>query len=740
MRRFKYSFSLLIISIIFNTSNINAQWEKTALPKTLVDTFTLFAKGDSIFAGTERGIYYSGDKGENWKQIKPYGLADPAISSFAINQQYLFVGHRFGIYRYPLPLQNKTNDVVVKGLEGDAKRINALFIKDGYLFAGTNKGLYRSNDNGDNYAAVGDVFNGYAKTVTSIIAIEDTLFVGTFSGIYRSNDNGESWITINKETDKEGEEEGGKVEHVKSLVFQDGYLFAATSSLVYDPTSGGYSPTNGVYRSDNYGENWKRINGKFGPNSNQYGVDILSLAVHGNNIYTGTEYGLFRSSDYGETWEPGIEKVNEKSIYFQALIASDDYLFAGTEGGFYRTSDNGENWEVVDVKRYLIVNALEVKDNYLLAGTDYGVYSSTDNGNNWTSMYEGTGEDSTYVLSLAVWGNDIFAGSKSGIYRSSDDGTTWNKVYEGSYTSSSYIHTLTIWQNYLFAGTKYGVYRSNDHGDTWEDANAGFGQYPVEVTVIKGFDDYLFAGGASTGVYRSIDNGTNWENVEKLSQIGIIPVNDLIKKGNYLFAGTTGSGIYASANNGESWISSSYGIPRYGTGNNLWVYAFAEHDNYLFAGTYVGMYSSTNNGLSWQSQNEGLESEIGNGIRALIKHDGYLFAGTYEIGVIRRPLSEIATSNEVTSAQVPSAFNLKQNYPNPFNPTTNFEFSLAEQSFVSLKVYDITGREVAKVLSENMAVGTYTKSWNAENLASGVYFYRLDAGSFTQTKKLTLIK
>jgi len=738
LRVVRNTFSLVILFLVFSTSNLKAQWEKTDFPKTLVDTYSLYAEGDTMLAGTERGIYFSADKGEHWEQFKSIRQISNAAFSFALNGDYLFAGHRFGVQRFSFPLENNISKTINSGLEGDAKRINALFLNDEYLFAGTNDGLYRSNDDGDNWEAVGEVFNGYAKTVSSIITVEDTLFVGTFDGIFRSNDNGESWIAINKETDKEGEEEG-RVSRVKSLVFQDGYLFAATSSLVYDPDGGGYSPSDGVYRSDNYGGNWKRVNGKFRPNSNQYGIKILSLAVHGNNIYTGTEYGLFGSSDYGETWQIEVENINDESIYFKDLVSSGNYLYAGTEGGLYRTSDNGINWLETDVKRYLIVNALEVKDNYLLAGTDDGVYSSTDNGSNWTSMYEGTGEDSTNVLSLAFSGDDIFAGSKSGIFRSSDDGITWSKVYEGSSASSSYIHSLTVWQNYLFASTKYGVYRSNDNGDTWEDANDGFGQYPEEVTVIKGFDDYLFAGN-SGGVYRSDDNGSNWAKVGKLTQIGIIPINDFIKKDNYLFAATSTAGIFGSTNYGQSWIGSSNGIPRSGSGNNSWVYAFAEHEEYLFAGTYVGMYSSANTGLSWQSWNEGLESEIDNDVRTLTIHDGYLFSGMYEIGVIRRPISEIVTSNEITSAQVPTAFNLKQNYPNPFNPTTNFEFSLTEQSFVSLKVYDITGREVANVLSKNLSAGTYNQTWNAENLASGVYFYRLDAGTFTQTKKLTLIK
>jgi hypothetical protein len=83
---------------------------------------------------------------------------------------------------------------------------------------------------------------------------------------------------------------------------------------------------------------------------------------------------------------------------------------------------------------------------------------------------------------------------------------------------------------------------------------------------------------------------------------------------------------------------------------------------------------------------------------------------------------------------------LYQNYPNPFNPTTTIYFALPSKSFVTLKVFDILGREVSTIVSEEMSTGNYTREWNAANRSSGIYFYRLQAGSFTETKKLILLK
>ena len=96
-------------------------------------------------------------------------------------------------------------------------------------------------------------------------------------------------------------------------------------------------------------------------------------------------------------------------------------------------------------------------------------------------------------------------------------------------------------------------------------------------------------------------------------------------------------------------------------------------------------------------------------------------------------------NNEVNIG-VPSNFSLSQNYPNPFNPTTNLEFGISELGFVSLKVYDISGKEVMTLVNEQKDPGYYSVSFNGANLSSGIYFYTIQAGSFVSTKKMTLIK
>jgi hypothetical protein len=89
---------------------------------------------------------------------------------------------------------------------------------------------------------------------------------------------------------------------------------------------------------------------------------------------------------------------------------------------------------------------------------------------------------------------------------------------------------------------------------------------------------------------------------------------------------------------------------------------------------------------------------------------------------------------------VPTSFSLEQNYPNPFNPVTSIEFRVPSSSAVELSVYDLLGRQVAELVNEKKNAGAYTVRWDASHFSSGVYFYKLTAGSFVQTRRMLLLK
>ena len=89
---------------------------------------------------------------------------------------------------------------------------------------------------------------------------------------------------------------------------------------------------------------------------------------------------------------------------------------------------------------------------------------------------------------------------------------------------------------------------------------------------------------------------------------------------------------------------------------------------------------------------------------------------------------------------LPQTFSLEQNYPNPFNPSTSIQYAISSRQLVTLKIFDLLGKEIATLVNENKPAGNYEVSFDARNLSSGTYFYKLQAGSFVETKKMILLR
>ena len=108
--------------------------------------------------------------------------------------------------------------------------------------------------------------------------------------------------------------------------------------------------------------------------------------------------------------------------------------------------------------------------------------------------------------------------------------------------------------------------------------------------------------------------------------------------------------------------------------------------------------------------------------------------------VFWRDSLEIITGIKKSDNNIPKVFSLKQNFPNPFNPSTTIVFTLPKTEVVSLKIYNLLGQEVFTLVSEKLTPGEYKYTWNASQLASGVYFYKLVSGNYSSTKKLILLR
>jgi hypothetical protein len=148
---------------------------------------------------------------------------------------------------------------------------------------------------------------------------------------------------------------------------------------------------------------------------------------------------------------------------------------------------------------------------------------------------------------------------------------------------------------------------------------------------------------------------------------------------------------------------------------------------------------STNTGVNWFTQVSSTTANL-RAINVFPADDNGIIVGAG--GNILRTTNggNIPTGILNIENEIPENYSLSQNYPNPFNPSTTIKFSVAGTGNVSLKVYDVMGKEIAVVVNQNLTPGVYTADFDASALPSGTYFYRITAGSYTETRKLVLIK
>ena len=404
----------------------------------------------------------------------------------------------------------------------------------------------------------------------------------------------------------------------------------------------------------------------------------------------------------------------------------------------------------------------------IFAGTwGNGVLRSSDNGGSWTQINEGLSD--MFVYSLAVTPNangttgcHLYAGTDFGIFLSTNSGTNWVEIDSG--LTNMTIYSIAALDTIIIAGTNGdGVFRSANNGKSWSHIDSVVaGMFVYSIFILPSYSgtdgSNIFAGTWGNGVFLSTDKGISWTPASTKTSVAYTRhINSLVgcstREGTNLFAAGAGNGIFRTTNNGTTWTIKNNGL------ENREVISLAistsSADTILLVTTWGGgIFLSNNNGANWNTVNTGLSDMF---VRTICisqcrsgNNEKYIFAGTNDHSVWRRPLSEVLTSVKSSSHNNPSRFILEQNYPNPFNPSTVISFTLPIKSYVSLKIFDIMGREVVTLVDETLSAGNYTQQWNAVNMSSGVYFYRLStspsakrgeqAGSFVETKKLVLLR
>lgn len=389
------------------------------------------------------------------------------------------------------------------------------------------------------------------------------------------------------------------------------------------------------------------------------------------------------------------------------------------------------NWQYIGSvsDEHFIWSFIRAQDGSFIAGTWGGkILRTTDEGHTFTVLNEGMQVSYIWDVIQAPDGR-FFAATERGIYTSNDNGATWSATAMPEYD----VRSLVLRGNYLYAGIwGQGVYRSPDNGATWEDVSNGMTNKSVQAIAVDG-NGNLYSGTFGGGVYKSVDGGANW--VQTSMNFPFVWSLAVTNSG-IVAAGTYGNGLYLSANGGDTWQVQTQGI----MATHIY-YITAEADNYIFVNSWSnGIYlaevvATESTDLNWVSI--GL---TGQKISTLLYNqaDGSLFATTTNGGVFR---NDAPTSLKgLAGLEIPKEFNLSNNYPNPFNPSTVIEFSLPVAEKVELVVYNMLGEVVAKLVSGELPAGTHKVNFNASNLASGIYLYRITAGNNVVTKKMILQK
>jgi len=274
-----------------------------------------------------------------------------------------------------------------------------------------------------------------------------------------------------------------------------------------------------------------------------------------------------------------------------------------------------------------------------------------------------------------------------------------------------------------FDGTNWTIY---------DQSNSGLPDNTVYAIAIDGSGNKWIATGNGLAKF----DGTNWSVYYTSSGL---PKNDVrciaIDAQGNKWIGTSGGG--SARFDGANWTvynTSNSGLP------SDYVYAIAiDVSGNKWIGTYAGL--AKFDGVHWIVYNRSNSRLPGNWVTVIrIDRAGNKWIGTDGGLAVYREGGVILAVDEKENKEMPTSFALLQNYPNPFNPSTTISFEIPHQSHVKLVIYDVLGREVRTLVDEEKAPGRYTVNFDASNLPSGVYLYRLSSGNFNEVRRMVVMR
>lgn len=356
-----------------------------------------------------------------------------------------------------------------------------------------------------------------------------------------------------------------------------------------------------------------------------------------------------------------------------------------------------------------------------------GVMLHTTNGGiNWIQQTTGTTNDLFAVCFMEGNGCVMAVGENGTILRSTNNGTNWLQMNS---PTSKHLRDISDF-NMIAVGDSGIIIKSTNSGVNWSIINSPSTE---RFNAVGATFSYYIVGDNGT-VLKGFSLGTNWTIApsgysQNLYGVPLFGSADIMAGNNGLVAKSTNFGV--------NWFS----LPS-GTGLNLRSIEYSVNNNsrIYVCGDNGTIIKSTNTGTSFGFQTTPTTQNLNSIFFYLSDNFGYACGNN---GVILKTSDgggPIFTSIVNVTNNSPKDFSLEQNYPNPFNPATNITFSIPAAQNVNLIIYDALGKSVEEIINGNLSAGSYEVSFDASKLAGGIYYYRLIAGNYSQTKKMILLK
>lgn len=402
--------------------------------------------------------------------------------------------------------------------------------------------------------------------------------------------------------------------------------------------------------------------------------------------------------------------------------------------------------------QFTSLNAVEFVDSlhgWTAEATDF-IYKTTDGGSSWIG-YPGSpmGVNSISMLdTLTGWCVGSQGTFRGKILHTTDGGLTWlsqlerdNRAYYGTSTQTRFKN-ITSGSTSNFSPDTGKVVRTTNEGVTWDERTiADSIRALTKAQFIDSLHGWIIAGTSnSPAVLRTTDGGQTW-----MVYVPTPPANQAISfidtsQGWCISSNPTYA--YRTTDAGASWVRLGrvedpfWGelIPRsisFVDSMNGWAFGIMFYQGDLAA----AIFRTTDGGLLW------VREFVGGGSRALLdgkmldRYHGWAVGDFGNVFAYR-----LSTGVPERLGGIPTAFALRQNYPNPFNSTTSIEYEVQRRSHVTITAYDVSGREVARLVNADHEAGAYRVVFDARNLASGIYYYTMKTPSFAVSKQMTLIK